>query len=138
MASFAKGQRSRFFALALLSMIVALLIGCSSLQPARTFARAGSSDRLILRGATFRLERSSGDSVLIYSGYYRIEGEIWTFEITSWYALPGKTAVLDPPLLFVCKGRVFDNGVAFFEPTASHSAQIDEFLSLPSDFDLQK
>jgi hypothetical protein len=119
---------------------LALLLSCSSLRYVRKGSLAGSEfvDRLELSGQSFRLERSSDEGTIVYGGSYRVDGEMWTFVISAWSTESRHPHRLDPPLLFLCRGRSFDNGLAFFAPSASHSAQLDVFLSLPSDFDLER
>ena len=119
---------------------LAFLFSCSGLRYVRTVNLAGTQfvDRLILSGQSFRLVRSSEDGTVAYSGRFRIDGDMWTFEISSWSLESELPHRLDPPLLFVCKGRSFENGVAFFALSASHSPQQDAFLHLPTDFDLER
>ncbi len=117
-----------------------VLLSCSGLHYVRSGEIAGSRfvDRLILSGQSFRLERSDEEGTLVYDGRYSVKGEMWSFEILSWRSAHGPSHPLDPPLLFVCRGRSFENGLAFFAPADSHGAQVDVFLNLPSDFDLER
>ncbi len=119
-------------------LLCATLFACGSLRYVRTENVAGSVfvDRLVLDGPSFRLERMSDEGRIVYIGRYAVDGDQWTFQITSWRSDAGQSHRIDPPLLFVCRGKSFDNGVAFFD-TPSGSTDMDAFLDLPSDFDLQ-
>ena len=123
-----------------LMLPLALLLSCSSLRYVRTGNLDGARfvDRLVLTGQSFRLERSSPAGNVVYSGRFWIKDGIWTFAISSLRGDSGLPHRLDPQMLFICKGRRFDNGVAFFATSASRSVQQDIFLSLPSDFDLER
>ena len=117
-------------------LLCATLLSCSVLRYVRTETVAGGVlvNRLILDRHTFRLERDSDEGKVVYVGRFDVSGDLWTFQSISWSSCAGKSQQIDPPLLFVCRGRSFDNGVAFFV-ASSRPAGMDAFLELPSDFD---
>jgi hypothetical protein len=95
------------------------------------------SDTLLLTESSFSLERVSADGVEVFSGRFTSGRGLWRFEIETWKPARGKKHHFDPPAVFVCRGRLFENGVAFFSGRFLGEVPIVLFIRTPTDFDRQ-
>jgi hypothetical protein len=100
-----------------------------------TLNGADLSDTLFVSEDTFSLERVSADGVEVFSGRLDTSQGIWRFEIETWKPAVGEERRFDPPVVFVCRGRLFENGIAFFAGRFLGRAPISVFLRTPTDFD---
>ncbi|MGA2975759.1 MAG: hypothetical protein ABSF77_10670 [Spirochaetia bacterium] len=114
------------------------LISCAATRYIRAWAQDGAdfTDRLLLFGDRFRLERSSQDGTLVFSGRFEVREDQWRFEIQSWKPASGYERILETPVIYVCRGRRFPNGLAFFSSKVIKGSALDVFMHVPFDFDI--
>jgi hypothetical protein len=95
------------------------------------------SDTLVVGESTFSLERVSTDGIELFSGRFKAGQGTWRFEIETWKPGVGEEHHFDPPVVFVCRVRLFENGIAFFAGRFVGKAPIGVFIRTPTDFDRQ-
>lgn len=93
------------------------------------------SDTLVVFDSSFSLERVSAKGTELFSGRFEIGTEAWKFEIDTWKPPGGGEHRFDPPVVFWCRGRLFENGIAFFSGMFLGEAPIDLFIRTPTDFE---
>ena len=93
------------------------------------------SDTLVVFDNSFNLERVSARGTELFSGRFETEEERWRFEIETWKPPGGEERHFDPPLVFECRGRLFEKGIAFFSGRFIDAAPIDLFIRTPTDFE---
>jgi hypothetical protein len=102
-----------------------------------TFNGVDLTDTLFVGEDSFSLERVSDDGIELFSGRFEAGTGTWRFEIETWKAADGEERHFDPPVVFVCRARLFENGIAFFSGRFVGRAPITVFLHTPTDFDRQ-
>ena len=124
--------------LPLLLVFAASLTGCVSDRYERAGVLAGQAitETLLISGELFRLERSSGRGQEIFEGALEVSGEEWRFSLESRRTTAGVRR-LSPAVVFVYRGRAFDNGIAFYALLSPRSPPADiVFIRAPCDFDV--
>jgi hypothetical protein len=120
-----------------LSLLV--LCSCASARYERDwiFEGVALTDTLILFENAFLLERSSPLGVSNYSGRLFVDDDEWRFEIETWKPADGDVRHFDPPIVYVYRGRSFQNGIAFYSYKVIGRSPISLFIRAPTDFDLR-
>lgn len=121
-------------------LLSSLVLSCAGTRYIRAWESegVGSIDRLLFKGAAFRLERFSDEGVTVFTGRFEVRDDQWRFEIHTWKPTRGIERVLEPPVTYVCRGRLFANGLAFFSSTVVSGKALDVFIPIPFDFDLEE
>jgi hypothetical protein len=120
-------------------IVVAGLCSCLGTYYVRTWSFEGvdCTDTLYLSGDTFRLERDSSNGTASFSGRIRVKGEEWRFEIDTWQPADALPVQFDPPVVYVYRGRSFENGLAFYSYRVIGRSPLPLFIRAPSDFDIR-
>jgi hypothetical protein len=130
----------RWLAVRALTLVVVLAgaAGCAGSYYVRGWAFEGMdlTDRLYLSGKTFQLERISPDGISVFSGRFQVQGEEWRFEIDSWKPVNEPQRRLNPPVVYVYRGRSFQKGLAFYSFRVLGRSPLTLFIRSPSDFDM--
>jgi hypothetical protein len=114
-----------------------LLLSCAGRSYVRewVFEGVALTDTLMLFEDAFILERSSPLGVSRFSGTFVVRDEEWRFEIDTWKGAQGVVRRFDPPVVYVYRGKVFRNGIAFFSGRAEGESPLTLFIRAPTDFD---
>jgi hypothetical protein len=100
-----------------------------------TYNGTDLSDTLIVTENSFSLERVSPDGTEVFSGRFKSGEGPWRFEIETWRTARGEEHHFDPPVVFVCRGRLFEHGIALFSGRFLGKVPIVLFIRTPTDFD---
>jgi hypothetical protein len=121
----------------LLIAAVLCLGSCAGTRYVRTWDLQGVelTDRLYLGAGSFRLERLSADGIIVFSGRVAVHDDEWRFEVLSWKPARGRARTLKPPVVYVCRGHLFANGLAFFSAVLVSGKAPDTFIPIPFDYD---
>jgi hypothetical protein len=122
-------------ALPLLAFLV--LLSCASRSYVRDwiFEGVALTDTLMLFENAFVLERSSALGVSRYAGTFTVHDDEWRFEIDTWKGSQGIVHHFDPPVVYLYRGRIFQNGIAFYSGKAVGETPLTLFIRTPTDFD---
>ena len=116
-----------------------LLAGCATARYERSAVLAGVelTETLFLSGEQFRLEQESSEGTLVFLGSLVVADNEWRFLVQSLRAADGTLRQFTPALLYVYRGRSFDNGIALYALlTPRHAATEPAFIRAPCDFDM--
>jgi hypothetical protein len=126
--------------IAVSAVIAVVCLGAASCAGNRyvrdwTYNGVELSDTLVVTEDSFRLERISDDGTEVFSGRFKSGEGPWRFEIETLKTASGEEHHFDPPLVFVCRGRLFEHGIALFSGRFLGKVPIVLFLRTPIDFD---
>jgi hypothetical protein len=125
------------FILAVLA--AALVSSCATARYGRDSVRAGEelSETLLVVGTAFELERETSRGTVAFRGSISVSGEVWRFTVTAWRPADGAWRDLAAPQVVLYRGRLFDNGIAFYAALASPRWPLEAaFITAPCDFDI--
>ena len=136
------GRKTRAHASALAAALVLVCLGmvsCAGDRYVRTWTYNGEdlNDTLTVGEDFFTLERVSSEGTEVFSGRFVAGPGPWRFEIENWKPVNGEERHFDPPIVFVCRGRLFENGMALFAGRFLGRAPMGLFIRTPTDFDRQ-
>jgi hypothetical protein len=113
--------------------------GCATVRYERGAVLAGDelTETLFLSGEEFRLERESQQGILVFTGLFDVENSEWRFAVESLRAADGRLRTFTPALLYIYRGRSFQNGIAFYALLSPRTSPPDVvFIRAPCDFDI--
>ena len=126
--------------LLLLIILSTVFLGaCATARYERGAILAGDelTETLFLSGEQFRLERESPQGTLVFIGFFVVEDTEWRFSVQSVRAANGKLLEFSPALVYVYRGRTFENGIAFYALLSPRRPPADPaFIKAPCDFDI--
>jgi hypothetical protein len=124
---------------ALLLLALAFLGGCETARYERgsLLAEDELTETLFLSGEEFRLEKVSDQGTILFTGLLQVTGEEWRFAIQTWRSAGGALRRYTPEIVYVYRGRSFQNGIAFYSLLSPrHPAGDFLFIRAPCDFDI--
>jgi hypothetical protein len=123
----------------LLLFATGFLSCCATARYERGAVLAGDdlSETLFLSGEEFRLEKETPQGTLVFAGLLEVTDNEWRFTITTFRTNDGRVRTFEPALVYVYRGRSFENGIAFYSRLSPRRPTAElVFITVPCDFDI--
>jgi len=118
--------------------IAALCVSCAGTVYSRAWVvnSQNLTDRLVVSGDSFRLERSGQSGTSVFEGALQDKGEQWIFDVATWKPSNAAAQHFDPPVRYIYQVKRFQNGVSFLALTDVIGTSSFQFIQR-GDFQLQ-